>query len=122
MTRKHQNLALYLNVVLLSGILASPAEAITVPFTDSNQLNLSGRNVLSAVSFYDSTPTQVDGGVAVTGTIQGHPITNFDYPLNTTIGELTVSLPNPTTDRGQTGAGSRERGPIRRMLSNWRAP
>ena len=76
--------------------LASAAQAGTVDFTSSTQLNLAGRDVLAAVSFHDSTrgnvlyetlPTfyQDVENTLVTAPIQGVTIQNFDWQASTTL-------------------------------------
>ena len=78
--------------------LAPATQAGTVDFTSSTQLNLSGRTVLAAVSFHDSTrgntlydavpwPTfyQDIENTLVTGPIQGVTIQNFDWQASTTL-------------------------------------
>lgn len=85
------------------GLSASQALAVTIPFTNSNQLNLTNRDVLSAVNFYDSTPVTGGSGQQMTGTIQGVSFLNLDHQTQTVAGALTVSLPHAGDGRGQTG-------------------
>ena len=99
---------------LLVAVLASTGfvdSALAIPFTDSNQLNLANRQILSAVSFYHATGGQPNSNVTVTGPIQGATIANFDYSTVTTLNELTLNAPNPTVDRGQTGGSIVGTGP-----------
>ena len=97
--------------------LASAAQAGTVDFTSSTQLNLAGRDVLAAVSFhdstrgnvlYDATPTptfyQDIEDTLVTGTIQGVTIQNFDWQVSTTLSLSaggTLELTNLNTPIGR---------------------
>ena len=97
--------------------LAPAAQADTIDFTSSTQLNLTGRDVLAAVSFYDSTrgnvlydatptPTfyQDIEDTLVTGTIQGVTIQNFDWQVSTTLSLSdggTLELTNLNTPIGR---------------------
>jgi hypothetical protein len=58
--------------------MAPAAQADTVVFNDSGQLNLtgSGRTVLAAVNFYD--PGRISNGQRTVGTIQGVDFDDFD--------------------------------------------
>jgi hypothetical protein len=58
--------------------LAPTAQATTIEFfTDSDQLNLAGRDVLAAVNLYAPTDRSVQGHAVVTS-IQSQAFTNFD--------------------------------------------
>jgi len=86
--------------VVLS-VVAMASQASAVLFSNSNQLNLANRDVLSAVSFYTPFGGQPNAAVQVTSPIQGVNFTNFP-DSTTTIGNLTISVPNPNSDRGQS--------------------
>jgi hypothetical protein len=56
--------------------LAPAAQADTVELTSSTQLNLTGRDVLAAVNFWD--PERAGNGESVVGQIQGVEFSDFD--------------------------------------------
>jgi hypothetical protein len=72
MMKKKRFIAI-LGVCLLLAALAPAAQADTVGFNDSAQLNLTGRDVLAAVNFYDPTRS----GARTVGTIQGVEFDDF---------------------------------------------
>ena len=91
-------------VVVASSVLyvvGMSSQASAVLLTDSNQLNLADRDVLSAVSFYTPGGGQPNAAVTVTSPIQGVTFTNFPDSTST-IGALTINVPNPNSDRGQS--------------------
>jgi hypothetical protein len=75
--------------------LAPAAQADVVFFTDSDQLNLAGRDVLAAVNLYAPTDRPAEGHTAV-GSIQGQAFTNFDevdFGSPHTVTEGTLTMP-----------------------------
>jgi hypothetical protein len=103
MLRTFQATLLLMPAMAVLTLSTSPVLAVTIPFTNSNQLNLTSRDVLSAVNFYDSTPVTGGSGQQITGTIQGVSFLNLDHQTQTVAGALTVSLPHAGDGRGQPG-------------------
>lgn len=100
---------------VLASFCCGPTNAETIAFTDSSQLNLSGRNVLAAVNFYFDTDNPVTGDHPMTGPLQGVTFQNVDPSADTLPialtggGTLNYSLFN--TDEGREQAGVSIAGP-----------
>lgn len=106
MLRSYHATLLLILAIAAWQLSASQARAVTILFTDSNQLNLTNRDVLSAVNFYDSTPVTTGSGQQVTGTIQGVSFLNLDHQTQTTAGALTASFPHAGDGRAQNNVDS----------------